>query len=76
MKLTLTEFMQMLERGETPEEYEKRVKKERRMFNELYRLEDYLSVFDEDDPVADKKRKRFMKVKQELVNRGYGKYIK
>ena len=62
MKMTLAQAFEMIDRGETPEQYEKRVKRLRRLKNEQYDLEDAIQVLG-DDPRADKKRKRLAKVK-------------
>lgn len=62
MKMTLAQAFEMIDRGETPEQYEKRVKRLRRLVNEQYDLEDAIQVLG-DDPRADKKRKRLIKVK-------------
>lgn len=51
----------MIARGETSEQYEKRVKRLRRLYNEKYDLEDAIDVLG-DDPRADKKKTRLAKV--------------
>lgn len=61
MKMTLAQAFEMIDRGETPEQYEKRVKRLRRLLNERYDLEDAIEVLG-DDPRADKKKKRLAKV--------------
>ena len=61
MKMTLAQAFEMIDRGETPEQYEKRVKRLRRLYNERYDLEDAIEVLG-DDPRADKKKKRLAKV--------------
>lgn len=61
MKMTLAQAFEMIDRGETPEQYEKRVKRLRRLINEQYDLEDAIQVLG-DDPRADKKRRRLTKV--------------
>lgn len=63
MKFTLKQALEAIDRGETFEEYEKRVKKLGRLYNEMYDLEDAIEVLG-DDPRAEKKRKRLDKVKQ------------
>lgn len=68
MKYTLAEALSIiskLRKGETFEEYEKRMKKLRRYSNERYDLEDSISVLG-DDPRAEKKRKRLEVVKQRI----------
>lgn len=66
--MTLSEAIEMIARGETPEQYGKRVKRIRRLVNERDDLTDALSVL---DPVDDadryaKKRKRLDKVIAEI----------
>ena len=61
MRMTLAQAFEMIDRGETPEQYEKRVKRLRRLYNERYDLEDAIEVLG-DDPRADKKKKRLAKV--------------
>ena len=61
MRMTIAEALDMIQRGETPEQYEKRVKRLRRLSNERYDLEDAIAVLG-DDPRADKKRRRLTKV--------------
>ena len=62
MKMTLAQAFEMIDRGETTEQYEKRVKRLRRLSNERYDLEDAIAILG-NDPRADKKRKRLAKVK-------------
>lgn len=68
MKMTLAEAFDMINRGETPEQYEKRVRKLRRYYNELYELQDALEILDGtqpgDEERAQKKRRRLEKVEQ------------
>lgn len=66
MKMTLYEALKMIERGETPEQYEKRMKKLRRLYNERYDLEDAVEVLG-DDPRAEKKRARLAKVNATIL---------
>ena len=61
MRMTLAQAFEMIDRDETPEQYEKRVKRLRRLYNERYDLEDAIEVLG-DDPRADKKKKRLAKV--------------
>lgn len=61
MKQTLDEAIDMIMRGETAEQYEKRIKRIRRLANEREALEDAIEVLG-NDPRADKKRKRLEKV--------------
>ena len=68
MKMTLAEAFDMIARKETPEEYEKRIRRIRRLANERDCLYDALTVL---DPVIDgekyyKKQKRYEKVLAEL----------
>lgn len=65
MKLTINEFFDMIERGETPDQYEKRLRKIRRLANERDQLMDWISVFDDDieeQTMIEKKRNRLNKV--------------
>ena len=65
MKLTMVEFFEMIERGETPDQYEKRLRKIRRLVNERDQLMDWISVFDDDieeQTMIEKKRNRLNKV--------------
>jgi len=67
MKMTIRQALEMIERGETPEQYEKRVRRIRRLANERDALHDAIDVLDEyHDPRAEKKRARLAKVMQEL----------
>ena len=59
--MTLAEAFEMIARGETPEQYEKRIKRIRRLANERDALEVGIDVLG-DDPRADKKRARLAKV--------------
>lgn len=60
--MTLVEVFEMIDRGETPEQYKKRIKRLRRLANERDDLEDAIAILG-NDPRADKKRKRLAKVK-------------
>lgn len=66
MKVTLAEALYMIQRGETPEQYKKRLAKIRRLSIERDFLEDSLSILTEpeDEPKAVKKRARLAKVLQ------------
>ena len=64
-EMTLYEALEMVERGETPEEYKKRISKIRRYANERNDLEDAIEVLG-DDPRAEKKRARLAKVNRML----------
>ena len=55
----------MIARGETPEQYKKRVAKLRRLYNERYELEDAIDVLG-DDPRAEEKKKRLVKVPHKI----------
>ena len=55
MKMILAEALEMIKRGETPEQYEKRVKRIKRLANERERLE---------DSRLEKQRKRLVKVRE------------
>ena len=62
MKMTIVQAFEMIGRGETPEEYEKRIKKIKRLSTERDFLEDAICFLDPDDPRAIKKRARLAKV--------------
>lgn len=67
MKMTLEEALEMIERRETPEQYQKRVKRIRRLANERDELRDAIEILDEyEDPRAEKKKKRLAAVLDEL----------
>lgn len=67
MKMTLAQAFEMIDRGETPEQYEKRVRRIRRLANERDALRDAIEILDEyHDPRAEKKRVRLSKVSAEL----------
>lgn len=65
MKMTIYEALEMIDRGETPEEYEKRVKKIRKYSKEKEDLEDAIEVLG-DDPRVIKRKKRLAKVNELL----------
>ena len=65
MKMTIAQALEMIDRGETPEQYEKRVRRIRRLANERDDLQDAIEVLG-DDPRAEKKRARLAKVELEL----------
>lgn len=52
--MTLAQALEAIERGETPEQYKKRMARIRRLTNEQYDLEDAIDVLG-DDPRADEK---------------------
>lgn len=63
MQMTLAEALEMISRGETPEEYEKRIKRIRRLANERDALVDGIQILEEySDPRAEKKKVRLAKV--------------
>ena len=68
--MTFVEALEMIERGETPEQYKKRVNRIRRLANERYDIEDSLSVLDGSDPrdaeKIEKKQRRLAKVLAEI----------
>ena len=57
MRMTIADFFEMIERKETPEQFEKRRRKIRRYANERDDLIDAIDVLG-DDPRAEKKKKR------------------
>ena len=61
--MTIDQAIEMIMRGETPEQYKKRMAKIRRLANERDALEDAIDVLG-DDPKAEKKRERLEKVLQ------------
>lgn len=65
MKMTLQQACEMFARGETPEEYERRIKRLRRLANERDDLEDAIEVL-KGDPRAKTKQKRLAKVLAEI----------
>ena len=66
MKMTLAEAIDMINHGETPEQYRARIRKIRKYCNERYELEDALEILDGtqpgDEERAHKKRRRLEKV--------------
>lgn len=74
MKMTLAEALEAIHRGETPEQYEKRVRKIRRLSEELFDLRDALDILDDESrPRTEKdllraaeKRARMQNVKEML----------
>lgn len=64
--MTLSEAFDMIGRGETPEEYKKRIQRIRRLANERDALQDAIEILG-DDPRAERKRERLQKVEQELT---------
>ena len=64
--MTIAEAFDMIGRGETPEEYKKRIQRIRRLANERDALQDAIEILG-DDPRAEKKRTRLQKVEQELT---------
>ena len=61
--VTIGEALEMINRGETPEQYRKRKARLRRLTEERDFLEDGIEILG-DDPRAEKKRKRLEKVKK------------
>ena len=62
MKMTLAQAMEAVERGETPEQYEKRIRKMRRLSIERDFLEDAIFMLD-----GDKRAKK--QARLDMVNR-------
>ena len=64
MKLTLAQALEAISRGETSEQYVKRLRRIRRLANERDDLMDWLEICDtpEDAEIAAKKRERLNKV--------------
>jgi len=65
MKLTLAQALEAISRGETSEQYVKRLRRIRRLANERDDLMDWISMFDEcaeEAQMLEKKRKRLNKV--------------
>lgn len=60
---TIGEALEMINRGETPEQYRKRKARLRKLTEERDFLEDGIELLG-DDPRAEKKRKRLEKVKK------------
>lgn len=59
--MTLYQALEMIERGESPEQYKKRMAKIRRLANEKQDLEDAIEILG-NDPRSEKKKKRLKKV--------------
>lgn len=69
MKMTIGEALQMIARGETPEQYEKRIKRICMLADERDRLNDSIEILKYDPEDAErlaKKQKRLVKVLSEL----------
>lgn len=66
MKVTLAEALEMIVRGETNEQYEKRIKKLRRYCNERYDLEDAIEVLEGDPMYKEKLEKKKARLKKVL----------
>ena len=66
MGVTIEQALDMLSRGETQEQYKKRMERIKRLSNERYALEDAIEVLGA-DPRAEKKKKR-LKVVTETIN--------
>lgn len=62
MRMTIADFFEMIERKETPEQFEKRRKRIRRLANERDDLIDAIDVLGDDHPKTWKKRVRLEKV--------------
>lgn len=73
MKCTMLDVIEMIERNESPDEYETRIRKLKRYSNELIELKDSIEVLEEfgnceeDFKRLDKKIKRLNKVKK-IIN--------
>ena len=70
--MTLAEAFEMIERGETPEQYYKRQAKIRRLVSERIALEDCIGVLEDDPRPGDaerlaKKKARLIKVQEQLT---------
>ena len=63
--MTLEQFFEAIDRGETTEQYNKRIARIKRLVNEREALEDAIEILG-DDPRANKKRARLAKVVSEL----------
>lgn len=55
--MTISEALEMIDRGETPEAYKKRVARLRRLVNEREALEDALTVLTEPEDAARREKK-------------------
>lgn len=65
MKHTLIEYLDMIQRGESEEEYIKRKNRLHKLSTEMYDLEDAISVLG-DDPRSIKKKARLEKIKIQI----------
>lgn len=70
--MTLAEAFEMIERGETPEQYKKRQSKIRRLVNEREALEDCIGVLEDTTEPGSaerlaKKKARLIKVQDQLA---------
>ena len=63
--MTLEQFFEAIDRGETTEQYNKRIARIKRLVNEREALEDAIEILG-DDPRANKKRSRLAKVVSEI----------
>lgn len=63
--MTLRDALEMIDRGETPEQFRKRLQRIHRLASERDALQDAIEVLG-DDPRAEKKRARLAKVEREL----------
>lgn len=63
--MNITDALEMIERGETPEQYEKRIKRLRRLCNERDDLIDSIQVL-ADDERSRKRKERLQKVLCEI----------
>lgn len=66
MRVTLKEAFEMINRGETPEQYEYRIKRVRRLINEREALEDAIQVLNQPE---DRERRIKKVTRLEVVNR-------
>lgn len=64
--MTLKEAFDMIDRRETPEQYEKRIKRLRKLNNERYDLEDKIEVLGAQDPRSEKAKNRLARVLDEI----------
>jgi len=55
--MTISEALEMIDRGETPDEYKKRTARLRRLVNEREALEDALTVLTEPEDAARREKK-------------------
>lgn len=72
MKMTIAQALEMIDKGETVEQYEKRIRRIRRLANERDALTDGIEILEqygdsaEDKKRAEKKRTRLAKVLAEI----------